>query len=103
MWGREAKAQPPGHRLRKGLQENQTAGGMGELPRLTTHHEFKDLTQQHTEALRTELWDLDLGWCTQDRKAPPMPRSRNARVLPMQQWVPWAPTGIGYEYRGLST
>ena len=34
---------------------------MGELPCLTTHHEFKDLTQQHTEASRTKLWDLDLG------------------------------------------
>ena len=68
MWGREAKAQPSGHGLQKGLQEHQTAGGMGELPGLTTHCVYRDLTQQHKETSRTELWDLDLGWSTQDRR-----------------------------------
>lgn len=68
MRGREAKAQPSGHGLQKGFQENQTAGGMGELPGLTTHRVYRDLTQQHTETSRTELWDLDLGWSTQDRR-----------------------------------
>lgn len=41
---------------------------MGELPGLTTHRVYRDLTQQHTETSRTELWDLDLGWSTQDRR-----------------------------------